>query len=102
MGETIMLSKTEHQIKLIGIHRRNLAHLERQKSLVGLPVPVLLVNSIEAEEEAIAILQADLRLRLDVLLAKAAKGESMTDDERLEISMIKTYFGQNEPTPKFI
>lgn len=97
-----MLITTESNIKLIGIRQRNLAHLERQKSLVGLPVPVLLVNSIEAEEDAIARLRADLRLRLDVLLAKAAKGESMTDDERLEIAMIKTYFGQNEPTPKFI
>lgn len=97
-----MLQTTESQIKLIGIHQRNLVHLERQKSLVGLPVPVLLVNSIEAEEEAIARLQADLRLRLDVLLAKAGKGEPMTDDERLEMSMIKTYFDQNQPTPKFI
>lgn len=97
-----MLQTTESNIKLIGIRQRNLAHLERQKSLVGLPVPVLLVNSIEAEEEAIAILQADLRLRLDVLLAKAAKGDPMTDDERLEISIIKTYFDQNQPTPKFI
>lgn len=97
-----MLQITESNIKLIGIRQRNLAHLERQKSLVGLPVPVLLVNSIEAEEEAIAILQADLRLRLDVLLAEAARGEPMTDDERLEMSMIKTYFDQNQPTPKFI
>lgn len=97
-----MLQITESNIKLIGIRQRNLAHLERQKSLVGLPVPVLLVNSIEAEEEAIAILQADLRLRLALLLAKAAKGEPMTDDERLEISIIQTYFDQNQPTPKFI
>lgn len=97
-----MLQITESNIKLIGIRQRNLAHLERQKSLVGLPVPVLLVNSIEDEEEAIFELEASLRRKLKVLLAEAARGEPMTDDERLEMSMIKTYFDQNQPTPKFI
>lgn len=45
---------------LLLIHRRNLDELQRQVALVGLPTPLVLVNSIRVEEEAIERVEGEL------------------------------------------